>query len=149
MVNCWERPLTLLGRGDESDQVTCMEGEGHPCTEDVGGQDGWEVLKAAYRATEPDEEQRELMEWFEIHASNEESRGLAGDKVMAWDTERANAQLARLPEWPPTGNPERSTTTESSLPNSNLHIRSFPYLCYNRLRLRQGQLASIVIQLSS
>ncbi len=91
---------------DKSDKITCIRGEGHPCAEDVEGQYGWEELKTAYRTTNPDQPQREKMEWFKTIASDKDRRLLAGNKFMEWDMERGNAQLARLPEWPPTGNSE-------------------------------------------
>lgn len=41
----------------------------------------------------PTEEQKERRKWFETFASNADPRGLAGDRVHAWDREKINRDL--------------------------------------------------------
>jgi hypothetical protein len=92
----WEHTLTIEGRGDFTDHFVCLSGTGHPVAEDVGGVQGWEDLKAAYRAAQPTTEQRERREWFEKRARNADPRGLAGDRVNVWDMAQVNRDLVDM-----------------------------------------------------
>ena len=77
----WKHTLTVERRGDFTDHFVCLAGTGHPVVEDVSGVEGWKDLKAAYRAAQPTQEQRERREWFEKRARNVDPRGLAGDRA--------------------------------------------------------------------
>ncbi|KAM4067326.1 plasmid pRiA4b ORF-3-like protein [Hirsutella rhossiliensis] len=89
----WEHYFTVLGRADSTDDFVCLDGSGHYVAEDSRGVNGWEDLKAAYRAQNPTKEQRERRQWFESMASNPDPRGLAGDRVNAWDRDQINRDL--------------------------------------------------------
>ncbi|KAM4063184.1 plasmid pRiA4b ORF-3-like protein [Hirsutella rhossiliensis] len=89
----WEHHLTILGRADPTPDVICLDGSGHYVAEDSGGARGWEDVKAAYRNQSPTKEQRERRQWFERQASNPDPRGLAGDRVNAWDRANINRDL--------------------------------------------------------
>jgi len=88
----WEHRITVEGRAEATDHFICLSGTGHPVAEDVGGVRGWKVLKEAYRTQQPTEEQRERREWYE-EAINFDPRGLAGDRVNAWDMDEVNQRL--------------------------------------------------------
>lgn len=89
----WEHQLTILGRADATADFVCLDGSGHYVAEDSRGVKGWEDLKAAYRTQSPTKEQRERRQWFEREASNPDPRGLAGDRVNAWDRAEINRRL--------------------------------------------------------
>ncbi|KAK4096805.1 hypothetical protein N658DRAFT_527479 [Parathielavia hyrcaniae] len=78
----WEHRITFEGRADPTTYYACLSGTGHPVAEDVGGVNGWEALKAAYRTAQPDKEQREKREWFEKDARNTDPAGLTGYRFM-------------------------------------------------------------------
>lgn len=82
-----------MGRADPTPDFICLEGSGHYVAEDSGGARGWEDVKAAYRNQSPTREQRERRQWFEREASNFDPRGLAGDRVNAWDRAKINQSL--------------------------------------------------------
>jgi hypothetical protein len=92
----WEHQLTIEGRAEATDGFHVLSGTGHPVAEDVGGVRGWKELKAAFRASQSTEEQRERCEWFINHASNGTLEGLAGDLIHAWDMDDVNRQIKRI-----------------------------------------------------
>ena len=69
----WNHQLVLLGRatpgtnaqvGAPSDvKILCLDGQGHPAAEDVGGMWGWEDLKDAFKHPRK-AENRERIEWY-------------------------------------------------------------------------------------
>lgn len=94
----WEHHLTHIGRAERADKFVCVDGEGHQCAEGIyRHQEGWEELKAAYRAAEPGENQRRQMAWYQIYCANSDIKGLAGTRILQWDKERVNEKLAQLP----------------------------------------------------
>jgi hypothetical protein len=92
----WEHQIAVVGREPATDVFVCTDGEGHGVAEDVGGVFGWQALKAAYRARNPDQEQREKMEFFERQASNRDTRGLRDGRDRIWDRHGVNFKLSRI-----------------------------------------------------
>ena len=92
----WRHDIKLIGRKDATDFFMCTDGQGHGCAEDVGGTDGWQKLKEAYRATSPTEDQKEKMHWYETVASNRDSQGLRGGRDRVWAKGMINRKLAEL-----------------------------------------------------
>lgn len=92
----WEHHLTIEGRAEATDHFRVLSGTGHPVAEDAGGVRGWMEIKAAFRASQPTEEQREKREWFMNRASNGTLEGLAGDRIHAWDMDEVNKHLKRI-----------------------------------------------------
>ncbi|KAH6842230.1 plasmid pRiA4b ORF-3-like protein-domain-containing protein [Chaetomium sp. MPI-CAGE-AT-0009] len=92
----WEHYFTVEGRGEFTDHFVCLSGTGHPVGEDVGGFEGWNDLKAAYRAQQPTEDQRDRRKWYETRTRNGDPKGLAGDRVHAWDMARVNRDLVDM-----------------------------------------------------
>ncbi|KAB2569806.1 Uncharacterized protein DBV05_g11520 [Lasiodiplodia theobromae] len=90
----WEHVVSVVGRAPATERITCTEGEGRGVAEDVGGTRGWERLKAAYRAENPDKEQKEKMRWFESEASNADRDGLGGNRAARWSKAEVNRSLA-------------------------------------------------------
>ncbi|KAK6002683.1 hypothetical protein QM012_001433 [Aureobasidium pullulans] len=74
--NNWGHEIEIIGRGKVDDVFECTSGNGHAIAEDVGSMSGWEELKNAYRAAQPDNEQKKKMHWFENSASNFDPEGL-------------------------------------------------------------------------
>ncbi|PHH91991.1 hypothetical protein CDD83_9438 [Cordyceps sp. RAO-2017] len=89
----WEHHLTVMGRANPTTSFVCLDGSGHGVAEDCAGVNGWQELKAAYRAKKPSEKQLERRRWLETQASNADPRGLAGDRVHAWDRDKVNRDL--------------------------------------------------------
>ncbi|KAI2783463.1 plasmid pRiA4b ORF-3-like protein-domain-containing protein [Daldinia loculata] len=89
----WEHEMTVLGRADATADFVCIDGAGHYVAEDVGGTNGWQNLKEAYRTAQPSAEQRDRRRWFETQCSNADAAGLAGDRVNAWDRQGLNEKL--------------------------------------------------------
>lgn len=58
---CWEHQITIIGRDDPKGHFGGGDGTGHSCAEDVGSKAGWKRLTAAYRAANPNREQKEKM----------------------------------------------------------------------------------------
>ncbi len=92
----WCHDIKLLGRRDATDFFMCTDGEGHGCAEDVGSVDGWQNLKKAHRATNPTDEQREKMHWYETMASNSDSQGLGGGRDRVWAKGMINRKLGEF-----------------------------------------------------
>jgi hypothetical protein len=92
----WEHYLSIEGRADPTNVFVCLDGSGHGVAEDAGGVNGWANLKAAYEASHPSREQQDRREWFERSASNCDLRGLAGDRVNAWDRHQINKELSNV-----------------------------------------------------
>lgn len=92
----WEHYMKVVGREPalEVDDFRCLSGEGHYVAEDVAGNRGWNRLKEAYAAANPTEEQREKMEWFETECSNNDPKGLRGDRINFVDIDAINKALA-------------------------------------------------------
>ncbi|KAF9641557.1 Zinc finger MYND-type protein [Lasiodiplodia theobromae] len=90
----WEHVVEVVGRAPATERITCTDGEGRGVAEDVGGTRGWERLKAAYRAENPDKEQKEKMRWFESEASNADRDGLGGNRAARWSKAEVNRSLA-------------------------------------------------------
>lgn len=88
----WEHHMTIEGRDDVKDFV-CLSGTGHPVIENAGGASGWNEIKAAYRTSQPNQEQRERREWFEEHAVGCHHNGLDVDE---WDMDAANREIKHL-----------------------------------------------------
>ncbi|KAI9851903.1 MAG: hypothetical protein M1830_006841 [Pleopsidium flavum] len=80
----WDHLVELVGRAKEaSDNVSCVEGEGHPVGEDVGGPRGWGGVQAAYlspaaEGSEDLEDQEERIMWYEQYCLNGDENGLRG-----------------------------------------------------------------------
>ncbi|KAG8930953.1 hypothetical protein FRC02_003431 [Tulasnella sp. 418] len=72
----------------------CLEGEGHPCAEDIGGD--WKKLKNIYQKANPTQEEKEKMDWYENMCSNGDSNGLSGNGAYRWDIDSVNRQLRSL-----------------------------------------------------
>jgi hypothetical protein len=79
-----------------TEHFVCLSGTGHPVAEDVGGYQGWNDLKAAYRARQPTEDQRDRRRWYETHTRNGDPEDLAGDRVNVWDIEQVNRDLVDM-----------------------------------------------------
>ena len=94
--DCWCHEITALGREPATDFFLCKDGEGHYVAEDVGGTKGWENLKAAYRASRPDKEQRDKMIWFEQVTSNADPHGLRNGRERSWAKTSINGRLTEL-----------------------------------------------------
>lgn len=90
----WEHVVKIVGRAPATDNFSCTGGEGKGIAEDVGGFNGWEKLKAAYRTDNPDKDQRGKMKWFETQASNADRDGLGGSRVARWSKAEVNRGLA-------------------------------------------------------
>lgn len=88
--------MTVESRAEATDDFVCLDGTGHPVAEDVGGNNGWKELKAAYRTQRPNKEQREKREWFEKFALNGDARGLGGELASEWDIAKVNRDLGDL-----------------------------------------------------
>ena len=75
----WNHRLALLGRatpgtnaqfGAPDDvKVICLDGQGHPAAEDVGGTCGWEDLKEAFKHPRK-AEHREQIDWYKNFCLN-------------------------------------------------------------------------------
>ena len=94
----WDHSITYIGRAPKTAKVLCIDGEGHGPAEDVGGVEGWEELKKAYKASNPDKRQKELREWYQDQCTNGYQTGLGGERVWRWDQDRINRDLLQLPE---------------------------------------------------
>ncbi|KAK3291459.1 MM3350-like domain-containing protein [Chaetomium fimeti] len=92
----WEHYFTVEGRGEFTDHFVCLSGTGHPVGEDVGGNKGWNDLKAAYLAERPTEDQRDSRKWYETRTRNGDPKGLAGDRVNVWDMAQVNRDLVDM-----------------------------------------------------
>jgi hypothetical protein len=55
---------------------------------------GWGELVAAYRAANPDSEQKERLEWYEHQCSNGDARGLGAGREFVFDKDEINRALA-------------------------------------------------------
>ncbi|KAK4225969.1 hypothetical protein QBC38DRAFT_249065 [Podospora fimiseda] len=84
----WEHLMTVEGRAPVTHDFICLSGEGHGVAEDVSSAQGWEALKAAYRAESPSKKQKEKMEWYEKRAVNGDREGLRGDRVKLFELEK-------------------------------------------------------------
>ncbi|KAJ6445898.1 major facilitator superfamily transporter [Purpureocillium lavendulum] len=89
----WEHHMTIVGRADPTVDFVCLDGSGHAVAEDAGGTRGWERVKEAYQTQSPTQDQKGRRHWFEQQASNADPRGLAGDRVNAWDRTQINKDL--------------------------------------------------------
>ena len=94
--DCWTHDIVLVRRDEATANFKCIDGAGHYVAEDVGSTRGWERLKAAYAAREPDEEQRNKMRWFEEQASNCDERGLGNGSERSWAKDEINRRLGAL-----------------------------------------------------
>ncbi|OJJ48538.1 hypothetical protein ASPZODRAFT_14669 [Penicilliopsis zonata CBS 506.65] len=108
----WEHVVTCTGRSDATQHISCLEGEGHGCAEDVGGPLGWEELLEAYDAESPTSDQKEQIIWYETFASNGDPEGLRGELKWKWDKDGINEQLKELTQSSGTG-----STAPGSLPS--------------------------------
>ncbi|KAH7009055.1 hypothetical protein B0J12DRAFT_587390, partial [Macrophomina phaseolina] len=90
----WEHDIKLIDRTRPTSHFSCVGGEGTGIAEDAGGAQGWEELKGAYRADNPNEEQKEKMHWYETHASNANRDGLRGGRADRWSKAQVNRLLA-------------------------------------------------------
>lgn len=69
----WNHQLALLGRATpgtnaqfcapDSVKIICLDGQGHPAAEDIGGTWGWEGLKEAFKHPRK-AENREQIDWY-------------------------------------------------------------------------------------
>ena len=94
--DCWRHDIKVIARTDATDFFMCTDGEGHGCAEDAGNTTGWEELKTAYRASDPTQEQKEKIRWYEEDASNRDRRGLGGGREREWAKGMINRKLAEL-----------------------------------------------------
>lgn len=94
--DCWEHQIAIIGRDEPKEYFNCVDGAGHSCAEDVGSKSGWERLTAAYRAANPNTEQREKMVWYEMRCSNGDRDGFEGNRVRAWPKAGVNRRLVDL-----------------------------------------------------
>ena len=94
--DCWEHQITIIGRDDPKEYFNCVDGTGHSCAEDVGSKSGWKTLTAAYRAANPNGEQREKMAWYETQCSNGDRDGLRGNRARDWPKAGVNRRLMDL-----------------------------------------------------
>jgi len=88
----WRHTIAVQGRADATNKFSCVDGTGHYVAEDVK-QHGWHDLKEAYKAEDPDEDQYELMDWFENRASNPDPLGLGNGREHEWDKDFVNVAL--------------------------------------------------------
>lgn len=91
----WGHEIEVEGRGKVDDVFQCIEGNGHYIAEDSGSMPGWEELQKAYRAANPNGEQKEKMHWFEHMASNADPKGLKGRENFC-DVQGINARLRSI-----------------------------------------------------
>lgn len=94
--DCWYHEIKVVGRSDVTGFFQCTDGQGHGVAEDVGCADGWEKLKAAYRAARPDKEQESKIRWYETQARNGDREGLGNGREKRWAKGEINRKLAEL-----------------------------------------------------
>lgn len=92
----WIHEFTIVGRAPATKIFKCIEGSGHHVAEDCGGGAGYIALKAAYRTTRPNREQREKRHWYETHCTNGDPRGLGSGRERVFLDAGVNAKLAAL-----------------------------------------------------
>lgn len=94
---CWTHEIRLVGRRDVG-AFEILEGVGHWVAEDVGGPQGREKLKEAYRAKHPDQTQKSKMKWFETSAIHSDPKGLHNGREYVWweEQDSLNNQLAHF-----------------------------------------------------
>lgn len=103
----WEHKIQLIGRtNNATDFVVCIDGEGHPAHEDIGGTCGWGELQRAHLApaavgSGERAEQEELLARYQDDCANGAAMGqtgLRGDGFWRWDINEVNRKLIRMPE---------------------------------------------------
>lgn len=78
----WERQVMVIDRNETKEYFNYVDKFGHRCAEDARSKSGWLALTAAYRAADPNGEQREKMacavqQWGSRWLGREEGQGLA------------------------------------------------------------------------
>lgn len=91
--------IECVGRTTPSTKTAiCVAGEGHPCSEDVGGPAGWKRLKQAYRQPydKSDFDASKLRRWYRQDCANGDIEGLAINGPYKWDRGAVNKELSRI-----------------------------------------------------
>lgn len=92
----WELVVVCVGRAASTPSFSCLDGEGHGCTNDVGGPDRWNELLIAYDSDKRTAQQENCIQLYEKGASNRDPKGLCGALKWTWDKEKINTALFRL-----------------------------------------------------
>jgi hypothetical protein len=105
----WQHSISFLGQmlpgSPGNGTFYCVGGEGHGCSEGIGGVYAWKELLAAYDAGIPNIEQRRKIERFQKDArNNTEPGGLSGYRKWEWDKAKVNRLLEEL-DFHPKSNP--------------------------------------------
>lgn len=81
-----------------TETAVCIAGEGHPCSEDVGGPSGWRILKEAFHLPweKSDFTANRMRKWYRNDCVNGDPEGLAADGPYRWDREAVNRELGNL-----------------------------------------------------
>ena len=101
----WTYKMEFLGRAPRTDQISCLEGSGHPPAEDAGPE-LWYSLSRAYKKSEVewDDNDRDNVKWYEEVCMNGDSEGLRGDRVTQFvkpNKDEVNELLKRILESQP------------------------------------------------
>ena len=103
----WEHNIEVIGRANTAtENVVCIDGEGHPAGEDIGGTSGWGQVQEAHLApaaagSEERNKQKEWLSRYEECCANADSKGqkgFRGDGFWRWDIDEVNSKLTRLEE---------------------------------------------------
>lgn len=81
-----------------TETAVCIAGEGHPCSEDVGGPSGWRILKEAFHLPfdKSDFTANRMRKWYKNDCINGDPEGLTADGPYRWDREAVNRELGNL-----------------------------------------------------
>lgn len=98
-LNSWMHRIKFVSRmtpGTET--AVCIAGEGHPCSEDVGGPSGWRILKEAFHLPyeKSDFAANRMRKWYRNDCINGDPEGLATNGPYRWDREAVNRELSNL-----------------------------------------------------
>lgn len=97
--NSWMHRIECVGRTTPSTKTAiCVAGEGHPCSEDVGGPAGWEKLKQAFRRPydKSDFDAGKMRRWYKQDCINGDFGGLAVNGPYRWDRVLVNKELGQI-----------------------------------------------------
>lgn len=95
----WMHRIECVGRTTPSTETAiCVAGEGHPCSEDVGGPVGWEKLKQAFCQPydKSDFDAGRMRRWYRLDCMNGDLEGLATNGPYRWDRVAVNKELSRI-----------------------------------------------------
>lgn len=97
--NSWMHSIKFVSRTTPgTETAVCIAGEGHPCSEDVGGPSGWRTLKEAFR--QPYDKSNftanRMRRWYKQECINGDPDGLGANGPYKWDREAVNRELSHL-----------------------------------------------------